>query len=343
MKEKFTRNMGYFIVLFVIAIYFVISYLFVEGFNENPIVSIIDGVLISIGTIISTISMTSQGIINGRYSEKYQDTLKSHILQKQKIINKLNNLQDWLDYDYANLTRIGKTTFVNSAGFEYEEVFGENGKVLNNFKLPKPKPLELKTKKEKFFALFYRIHYKFFGEEWKWYREQRRFISLAKRYKVTRLTVSDVMNINAKKDPNNFGHDESHYMKKKTGTTILTRLFISFGLPFIAFAYHDFNMQFFLQQLITILIMLVSAMMSMFFAYIYMITENRDGVIKKVNKLEEYEHSDIFKSERKEPIIERVIKEEPKQQEIKTQPKVEELKIEEPKIEETKTEEIKTE
>jgi uncharacterized membrane protein affecting hemolysin expression len=31
MKEKFTRNMGYVIVLFVIAIYFVISYLFVEG------------------------------------------------------------------------------------------------------------------------------------------------------------------------------------------------------------------------------------------------------------------------------------------------------------------------
>ena len=51
MKERFTRNMGYVIVLFVIAIYFVISYLFVEGFNENPIVSIIDGVLISIGTI----------------------------------------------------------------------------------------------------------------------------------------------------------------------------------------------------------------------------------------------------------------------------------------------------
>lgn len=302
MKERFTRNMGYVIVLFVIAIYFVISYLFVEGFNENPIVSIIDGVLISIGTIVSTTSMTNQGIINGRYSEKYQDTLKSHVLQKQKIINKLSKLQSWLDYDYANLTKIGKTTFVSSAGFEYDEVFGENGKVLNSFKLPKPKPLELKTKKEKFFGLFYKIHYKFFGEEWKWYREQKRYIRKAKQYKVTRLTVSDVMNINAKKDPNDFGHDESHYMKKKTGTTILTRLFISFGLPFIAFAYHDFNLQFFLQQLIIILMMLVSAMMSMFFAYIYMITANRDGVIKKVNKLEEYEHSDIFNLTKKEEV-----------------------------------------
>ncbi len=318
MKEKFTRNMGYIIVLFVVAIYFVISYLFVEGFNENPIVSIIDGVLISIGTIISTMSMTSQGIINGRYSDKYQETLKSHILQKQKIINKLSKLQGWLDYDYANLTKIGKTTFVASAGFEYDEVFGENGKVLNNFKLPKPKPLDrvpldLSNKKIKCFnwlirfwyklsGMFLKLNYRISGEEWKWYREQKRYIRKAKQYKITRLTVSDVMNINAKKDPNDFGHDESHYMKKKTGTTILTRLFVSFGLPFIAFAYHDFNMQFFLQQLMIILIMLVSAMMSMFFAYIYMITTNRDGVIKKVNKLEEFEHSDIFNLTKKEEV-----------------------------------------
>lgn len=297
MKERFTRNMGYVIVLFIIAMYFVISYLFIEGFNDNPIVSILDGILISIGTIVSTISMANQGIINGKYSEKYQSSLKSHLIKKQEIVHKINRLQDWLDEDYYRLMKMEKTTLVNSAGFEYEEVFGEKGKVLDFFKIPKPAKLELKTKKERFFGLFYKMHYYFYSEEWKYYRERKRFVKKARRYNITRLTVNDVVNINTNKDPNDFGSNEAQYLKKKSFGTVLTRLFMSFGLPFIAFAYHDFSIAFFIQQLVIILMMIISSLMSMFFAFTYMVGANRDGVIKKTNKLEEFKNSNIFRND----------------------------------------------
>ena len=132
-----------------------------------------------------------------------------------------------------------------------------------------------------------------FGDEWRLYREKKRFIRKAKRYKITRLTVSDLINVNADADPNNFGITENQYQKRTAGKAAASRLIFSILLQSVAFGFYGFNIETFLVQMLSVTMIVLTSLFEMFNAYSFMVKTHRDTIIKKINKMEEFDNADV--------------------------------------------------
>ncbi len=103
--------------------------------------------------------------------------------------------------------------------------------------------------------------------------------------------VSDLLNVNASRDPNNFGITENQYTKKQSGMSIASRLLFSVLLQSISFGFYGFNITTFLTQLLNVVLILLSAFFAMFNAYSFMVKTHRETIIKKINKLEEFDNT----------------------------------------------------
>jgi len=280
MKEKLMRNMGYLIAILDVALYMLLSWVSIEGLRVNIIEIIVNGAMLFVGSIIANEALMKQGILNGRNSEEYKDTLKAHITEKNKIYPKLNNLQMWLDADYLKLLKMGRSVYTNSAGYDYEKVFMADGKINTDFFVEKP----IKNGKWKLWE-------KLFSPEWKLYREKIKFIKKAKKYKITHLKVSDLLDVEADKDPNNFGETEKQYTSKRSSLNVVSKLVFSIMLQSVSLVFFGFNMQALLTQLLNIFFVLIFALFSMFSAYSFMVKTHRETVIKKINKMEEFDNT----------------------------------------------------
>ena len=293
MRERIMKGMGYIVVLLDVAIYFLLSYVFVEDFQNNILTTLVNGALLFIGAMVATIAMRKQGFLNAGENAKYKETLEAHLTQKQKIYPKLSKLQLWLDYDYAKLLKIGRSVFVNSAGYDYEQVFTEQGKVISSFEVDKPKPMVFSKRCFPLITWLLKLFRWLFSDEWRIYRKKKKYISQAKHYKVTRLTVSDIMNVEAERDPNNFGITEKQYSARDTGFSVISRLIFSILLPSISFGFNGFNMATFIVQSINIALIIMTALFSMFCAYSFKVKTQRMSIIKKINKMEEFDNADL--------------------------------------------------
>ncbi len=292
MREKLMKNMGYLIVLIDIGIYFILSYVYVEKFQVNILATIVNSTMLFIGAIIATTAMMKQGILIGRDSQKYKETLTAHITQKQKIFSKLSLLQGWLDSDYLKLLRIGRSVYINSAGYDYYNLFSEDGKFIHSFKVEKPKPKEC-LKWQIILLPFFKLCRWLFSDDWRLYRERKKFIRKAKHYKITRLTVSDLINVEADRDPNNFGITENQYQKRTAGRAAASRFIFSILLQSVAFGFYGFNIETFLIQMLSVTMIVLTSLFEMFNAYSFMVKTHRDTIIKKINKMEEFENADL--------------------------------------------------
>ena len=295
MKEKLLKSMGFFIVLLDIAIYFIMSYVFVDSFQVNILAVIVNGTLLFVGAIVATTAMMKQGLLLGKDNDKYRETLEAHLKEKTKILPYINKLQSWLDEDYLELLKTGRSVYISSAGYSYEEVFNTDGKLNNEFKIKKPLIIGIIHWYNALTTTFSSLINWAFSDDWKLYREKKNLIRKAKNYKVTKLMVSDLLNINASRDPNNFGITESQYTKKQSGLSIASRLLFSVLLQSISFGFYGFNVATFLTQLLNVVLILLSAFFAMFNAYSFMVKTHRETIIKKINKLEEFEFNNANK------------------------------------------------
>ena len=278
MKYIFQKSLGYIIALCVVFIYFVMSYLTVTDWQFNAAKTIVEGSLLFVCSIMVYNSLTQQGILNGRNDPKYIQTLTTHIEAKKRILPKLKYLQLWLNNDYTLLMKMNRIVFTDSAGIDYSDLFDDNGKVKYGFKIEKPK-----------FTLFSFL----FSEDWKIYRQRCKFLRKAKRYKITKLTVSDVINIDNKEDPNYFGISESEYVNRQNVNNIASRLIFSYLLPSVIFVFNGFSYETLLIQVINVLMITMSGLVSMFGAYFFMVRTHRETIIRKINKIEEFNNADL--------------------------------------------------
>ncbi len=284
MKNFFTKNMGYFISILVVLFYFALSFFGVEGWRVDVAQVVTEGVLLFISSVIINNALLKQGIQNGKNSKEYDETLTAHLLMKQKVLPNIKYLQGWLDKDYYNLLHIGRSVYVNSAGYDYDKLFDKKGKVKIDFEITKP---EIKCKWYKWIFVY------LFGSEMRLYRERKRFINKAKRYKITRLKVTDVLNIDSNKDPNNFGSTVSDYEKRQSGFNTLTKIFFSFFMPSISFIFYGFSFESLISQLIGIALSLISSFFTMYSAYVFMVRTHRNSIINIINKLEEFNNTNL--------------------------------------------------
>lgn len=289
MKEKLMKNMGNLIAIVDMLLYFVLSFVFIDGFDKNIMPRIAEGLLVFIGAIIASNALMKQGLINGGENQRYKDTLVAHLDKKKKIYPKLKNLQPWLDKDYFKLLKLGRTVYVSSAGYDYNEIFDEEGKVKSGFNMEKPKPYAPKRKLGLFLWMVKWFRW-MFGEDWRVYRHKKALVRKAKHYKITRLAVVNLMNIYADDDPNDFGMTEKQYVKKQSGLNLASRVIFSFLLPLISWGWKGFSKEALIVQGITMLVVLISALFSMFSAYSFKIKDHRESIVNKINKMEEFDN-----------------------------------------------------
>ncbi len=290
MKERLLNNLGFVILVIVIFLYFILSYVGVDKLEIDLLKIVVDGGLLFIGSTIANSALLKQGLLSGKNNDKYKDTITAHIKQKQAIFPKLNKLQHWLDDDYASLLKIGRTVYVNSAGYDYEQVFSDGGKVVDGFKVVKPDKKEYKGFK-RLFAWFLRFFRWLFGDDWKVYRERKRYIRKAKRYKITRLTVSNLTNIDDNADPNKFTSSEHAYVVKNTTLSTTMRVLLGVLFPSVTYVFYGFNLSAFLFNLMMVVIIVLTSLSAFYGAYMFIIGTARNGVIMKINKLEEFDNS----------------------------------------------------
>jgi len=284
MKNFFTKNMGYLISILVVLFYFALSYFGVDGWRTNTTQVLTEGVLLYISSVIVNNALLKQGIQNGKTSDKYIETLTAHLTQKQKVLPKIKYLQSWLDKDYYKLLKIGRSVYINSAGFDYEKLFDEKGKIKTDFKIEKPK-IKGKWWEKPFIFLF--------GSEMKIYRERKKFVNQAKRYKITRLTISSVLSIDSNKDPNDWGLTVNEYEKRQSGMNTVTKLLFSFFMPSISFVFYGFSFESLISQLIGISLSLISSLFTMYSAYVFVVRNHRNSIQNIINKLEEFDNANI--------------------------------------------------
>ncbi len=295
MKEKVFNNLGFIILAFVITLYFILSYVGIEKLQIDILKITVNGGLLFLGATIANSALMKQGLLSGKNNDKYKETVTTHITQKLKIYPKLNNLQTWLDEDYAKLLQIGRTVYTNSAGFDYEEVFDKKGKKLINFKLTKPKAITFRwfdiVGVFGLLWIFRQFFVWIFHDDWKIYREKKHYIRKAKRYKITRLTVSNLINIDDNNDPNNFTASENTYIAKNTIISTITRFIIGILCPSISFIFFGFNMANFLYNLMVAIMIILTSLSAFYSAYMFIIRTSRNGIIMKINKMEEFDNS----------------------------------------------------
>lgn len=321
MKNFIMEKMGYLISLLVVLFYFFFSYFSIEGWRLD-IQALTEGILLFICSIIMTNAMLKQGIQEGKNSKAYQETSKSHLTIRQKVMPKIKYLQPWFDKDYLNLSKIERDIFVKSAGFDYEDLFDDTGKIKVDFKVQKPKFAE-NLQKSKLKALK-KLFWLMFSSDMKVYREKCKFVKLAKKCKVTRLTVSKALNVEQYKDPNDFGLTISQYEKKQTSASVLTKVLFSVFFPSISFVFYGFSVESLIVQLIVVSIALISSLFAMFSSYIFMVRDHRTSIQMIINKLEEFDNADLseFKEKENERIYSEksVCTESPVVEEIRTEP-----------------------
>ena len=290
MKDFLQRNMGYVVSLLVVFLYFALSWLIIDGWTLNWGKAFMEGSLLYICSIIVNNSLMKQGIMNGKSNTKYQETVTAHLTIKKKVLPKIKYLQPWLNDDYYNLLEIGRSVYTNSAGYDYSTVFDSKGK-MKKFEIEKP------NVNVKWYNWFFK---RLFNSEYKQYIESRKYINKAKRYNIRRLKLSDTLSIDSNEDPNYFGMTESQYEKRQSGMAIVSKLFLSFLVPSISFTFYGFSWATLITQMIGILLLIISSLFSMYCAYVFIVKNHRQTIINIINKLEEFDNSDLTKYKEKE-------------------------------------------
>lgn len=269
------KNMGLIITIPTLALYVLLSYVFIDSFQINILQIVVNGAILLVGAVIVNTALTHQGIILGGENANYQATQAAYLKEKDRVYPYLKDLQTFLDRDYLLLLQKARTNYTYMAGYNYLEVFTEDGKYRNEFAVPKPEKKGL---------------FKHFSEDWKNYRNKLKAIAKARKYKITRLTTFMLLNAeeNDAKDPNNYGITKASYIKKNSINSLVSRIVGAILLQSISFGFTGFSLQSFLVQLVNIFLILCSGAYSMYKAYYFVVDKHRLTILFKINKLEEF-------------------------------------------------------
>ena len=275
MKDKIMKNMGLIITVPTLALYVLLSYVFIDSFQINILQIVVNGAILLVGAVIVNTALMHQGIILGEENKNYQATQFAYLKEKDKVFPYLNTLQRYLDDEYEKMLKKARANYLFMAGYDYLDVFSEDGKYNANFVIEKPRVQGM---------------FKIFTEEWRSYKNKKRLVMKARKYKLTRLTTFQLLNSeeNESNDPNKFGITKAGYLKRNSVTNIVTRIVGAILLQSISFGFTGFNLKSLLVQLINIVLILCSGAYSMYKAYYFVIDKHRQTILLKMNKLEEF-------------------------------------------------------
>ena len=280
---------GYAAVVFL-ALAYTLTALFQIGKSDKTVWHIVaDGTTAMLLGVAVARLLSLQGILRGRQTVSYLQTLDLHGKAVVAITPFIGKLDAWCEKKTAEMLRILRTRILLSGGLTYETCFDEAGAA----KEPPVRdiPSELLPTGEKKGKAAKILEARKAKQLRRWKREDRarqRCYRRAVRVSITPLQGGSLTGSAIKtSDPFNFGRDVVEYEAANIKSGALTRilsacLFGYFGVELVK----NFTWEELFYRLLQVAIALALGVVQQYKSYLYITEERRGNIIKKIDYLQ---------------------------------------------------------
>lgn len=296
-KEVISNFFGYLIVAFTCALY-VLTTIFVLNPTGKTLGQIIgDGLLaFGIGITINRL-MSMQGILNGMKTKAVSDTMALFGKTVDEVSGVINRLDEWCYKKNLSTYKRQRTKILARAGLKYEDCFFDDGTAkpfvytlqehsytANEERLKNP----LTRKSEK---LRIKIANKNRSDAQKDAKFKNKCYWKAVGLKLTELYASDLTSEGGKQgDPNYLGLTINEYLTVDSLKSIIAKVLLAiaigiYGIELIS----NFSWMNLIWRSFQIFIFLAFGLVKLRKSYMFVLNEYRGRIIKKIDRLEEFD------------------------------------------------------
>ncbi|MBQ8178312.1 MAG: hypothetical protein IJ033_03870 [Clostridia bacterium] len=270
-KEFFKNNAGYLVVALVSLVY--ISTAIIQmGKTGKTIGQILtDGaVTFFLGFCINRI-FEAQGFMNGDRDEKVTATIKLHGEIVEKISPNIDKLDKWCSAQNLQNLKLQRTKVLAQEGMKYDDFFGEDGEA-KGYVIDETK---MKNSYQRSFE-----------------KKRLRCYKKALRLKLTPIIANELTSEGGKQsDPFYLGKTKAQYEKKTSASNIISKvatacIFGYFGVELVS----DFNVSDLVWTALQVCTFLITGVMNMYKAQMFVTDEYRGRVIKKIDILQKFDN-----------------------------------------------------
>lgn len=284
-KEFFKNNAGYLVVALVSLVY--ISTAIIQmGKTGKTIGQILtDGaVTFFLGFCINRI-FEAQGFMNGDRDEKVTATIRLHGEIVEKISPSIDKLDAWCSEQNLQNLKLQRTKVLAQEGMKYDDYFGEDGEA-KGYVIDETK---MKNSYQRSFE-----------------KKRLKCYKRALRLKLTPIIANELTSEGGKQtDPFYLGKTKAQYEKKTSASNIISKvatacIFGYFGVELVS----DFNVSDLVWTALQVCTFLITGVMNMYKAQMFVTDEYRGRVIKKIDILQKFDNylEELKKGEHNEQI-----------------------------------------
>ena len=270
-KEFFKNNAGYLVVALVSLVY-ISTAIITMGKTGKTIGQILADGAISffLGFCINRI-FEAQGFMNGDRDEKVVATVKLHGAIVDRISPHIDKLDAWCSEQNKENLRLQRTKVLAQEGMKYEDYFRAEGETLgyavDESKMKNPHQREFEKRRLKCYKK-------------------------ALHLKLTPIIGNELTSEGGKQtDPYYLGKTKSQYEKRASLSNIVSKvatacLFGYFGVELVS----DFKVSDLVWTALQVCTFLITGVMNMYKAQMFVVDEYRGRVIKKIDILQKFEN-----------------------------------------------------
>lgn len=270
-REFIHRNVGYAVVFLTCGAYIATSFINIDKTGKTIWEILIDGAIVFILSFFINRVFDMQGIMNGERSELYQNTMQLHAEAIMKVSPSIDRLDEWCMQKNAENLRVQRTRILAGEGLRYADYFDADGS------LTEGAFVDIETVQSRSMRRFY--------------RRRNRCIEKALHVELTPLSAGELMSEGSKgDDPYDFGRTKLEYEKQMSIYDALSKVVIA-----IVFGYYgvsmieNFSYSILIWHGFQVIIFALIGVVSMYNSYIFITSEHRGRIVKKVNCLEMFD------------------------------------------------------
>lgn len=317
-KQFFINNAIYFMI-FLISVIFTLSAVFeVVETNRSIINILIDSALIMIVGFIITGLFDIQGIFKGSQTVEVVEAKKNHAKAVEEVKPYGNFLDEHCELESKKELKNERSKILLAEGLTYEMCFDENGLAKDVSKIlvytPKPekiKPIlparprrnakdyeELlkewkaevkKIKADKVLKSQNKLALLNWREDNQKIKDKKKAVKKATKVKIVELYTSNLIGHTKSKSRFDFGGDSADYLRKSSLSSILSKMFMSLVLGYYTIKIiSNFNAMLLFWNVLQIFVFLTFGTLKFYQAYIFMKTQNADGINKRTGELNKF-------------------------------------------------------
>ena len=287
-KKFLYDSVGYLSIVLLSVIYLAMT-LFTFGETGKSVTQIIaDGAtFLLLGTVIARL-FSLQGVRNGERSERFRATVEMHAQSVEAVRQWMDRLDAWCAMKTRETLRDIRTRILQRFGMSYDQFFTAEGKVKPY--VPERMPADIVHRPSDSAPearIKQRLQRDFELREKARYRAYRK----AAEMHITPLTSGAITGLTTRaEDPYNFGKStlqrEAGEFRRSFVTRLITAgIFGYYGVSLI----QDFSIEMLILRLFHVILAVAMGCVSMYTSYMYVVEEQRGGMVRKIDCLQMFE------------------------------------------------------